>query len=140
VVYPIGLGIVGGSLYYHWHYMVLALGCFMVVFAAVAMIPPCLNYIIEAFSPVFANEATAMMNFYRLVFGIAITFFLFPWADKVGMNWVFGTQAFLTIFAFGMIVLVMKFGPALRKLNLVHLATEEGVRIVQNENEKLDNV
>jgi hypothetical protein len=140
VVYPIGLGLFGGCLYYHWHYMVLALGCFMVIFAAVAMIPPCLNYIVEAFSPAFANEVSAMMNFYRLVFGIGITFFLFPWAEKVGMNWVFGTQAFLTMFAFGMVVLVMKFGPALRKLSLIHLVAEEEVRIVLKEKEKFDNV
>jgi hypothetical protein len=112
----------------------------MVVFAVVAMVPSCLNYIVEAFSPAYANEVSAMMNFYRLVFGISITFFLFPWAEKVGMNWVFGTQAFLTIFAFGMIVLVMRFGPALRKLNLVHLVAEEEFRIVQTENEKLGNV
>lgn len=105
----------------------------MVVFSAVALVPPCVNYIIEAFTPAFANEATAMMNFYRLVFGIGLTFYLFPWAEKIGMNWVFGTQAFLTIFAVGMLATVMKFGPALRKISFVHATSEEGVQVVQKE-------
>lgn len=81
-----------------------------------------------------------MMNLYRLIFGIAITFFLFPWVDKVGLNWVFGTQAFLSVFALGMIAAVMMHGPALRKLSFIHAASEEGVRTVRSLNERADNI
>jgi hypothetical protein len=131
--YPIGLGIFGACLHNHWHYMVLAFAVFLITFSGVSGIAPCVNYIIEALSPALANEATAAMNLYRLVFGISITFFLFPWAAAVGVQWVFGMMAFFTIVAFGAIVLVMVFGPKLRALSFVHTATrnEDGVKVVK---------
>jgi len=132
VVYPIGLGLFGATLYYHWHYMVLALAVFMITFSGVAGVPACVNYIIEAFTPAYANEATAIMNFYRLVFGIALTFFLFPWAKAVGVNWCFGMMAFFSIFVFLLIFVVILFGKKLRKYNFITATSEEGVQIVKN--------
>jgi MFS family permease len=134
IVYPIGLGLFGASLFYHWHYMVLALGVFLITFAGVAGVPACVNYIVEAFSTDYANEATSIMNFYRLVFGIALNFFLFPWADAVGVNWCFGMMAFFTIFVFLFIVVVMIYGEKLREYNLTKAKSgEESIVITQDQ-------
>ena len=58
--------------------MRLALGTFLITFSGVSGVPACVNCVIEAFTLRYANEATAIMNFYRLIFGIPIPFFLFP--------------------------------------------------------------
>jgi hypothetical protein len=114
--------------------MVLAFAVFLITFSGVSGVPPCVNYIIEALSPALANEATAAMNFYRLIFGIPLTFFLFSWAAAVGVQWVFGMMAFFTVFAFGAIMMVMAFGAKLRGLSFVHIATksEDGVKAVKD--------
>ncbi|KIW19389.1 hypothetical protein PV08_03684 [Exophiala spinifera] len=131
IVYPLGLGIFGASLLYHWHYMVLAFAVFLITFSGVAGVPAVVNYVIEAFTPAYANEATGIMNFYRLVFGIALNFFLFPWAAKVGINWCFGMMAFFTIFAFLLIMIPMRYGETLRRYNLVKAKSEEGMMIIR---------
>jgi MFS family permease len=133
ITYPIGLGLFGATLFYHWHYIVLAFAVFLITFSGVAGVPACVNYVVEAFTPAYANEATAIMNFYRLVFGIALTFFLFSWADAVGTNWCFGMMAFFTIFAFLLILLVIKFGEKLRKYNLIKATSEEGVLVFKQD-------
>jgi hypothetical protein len=133
LTYPVGLGIFGACLHYHWHYMVLAFAVFLITFSGVSGVAPCVNYVIEALSPALANEATAAMNFYRLALGIAITFFLFPWAAAVGVQWVFGMMAFFTIIAFGAILVVMVHGAKLRTLSLMHaeMRTEDGVKVIE---------
>ena len=113
--------------------MVLALAVFLGNFGAVASFPPLLNYIIEAFSPKIANEVSATVNFYRSVLSIAITFFLFPWADKVGINWAFGMMSFFTIFAFGLVGVVMIWGSKIRAMSFVHVKSEAGMHIVDDE-------
>ena len=116
--------------------MVLALAVFLITFSGVAGVPACVNYIIEAFTPAYANEATAIMNLYRLVFGIGLTFFLFPWAKTVGVNWCFGMMAFLTIAVFMLILVVMRFGETLRRFNFVKARSEEGVVVIKHAGEK----
>jgi MFS family permease len=133
IIYPIGLGIFGATLYYHWHYMVLAFAVFLITFSGVAGVPACVNYVIEAFTPAYANEATAIMNLYRLVFGIALTFFLFPWAGAVGVNWCFGMMAFFTIIVFLLMLVVMRYGEQLRNYNLVKAKSEEGVMVIKQD-------
>lgn len=63
VTYPIGLGIFGATLHGRWHYMWLALGTFLITFSGVSGVSACFNYVIEAFTPRYANETTAIMNF-----------------------------------------------------------------------------
>lgn len=140
---PLGLGIFGACLYYHWHYMVLAFSLFLQIFAVLSGFAPVVNYVIEAIGRRWANEAMAAMTFWRIIFGISIPFFLFPWAAKVGMQWVFGMMAFFTIFAFGLIVTVMIWGEKLRRFNFVKDSNiEEGSRILnhgEDQGEKVDS-
>lgn len=47
IVGPIGCGVFGAVLNYHWRYIILAVAESFIVFAAVAAVPPQTNYIIE---------------------------------------------------------------------------------------------
>ena len=71
---------------YHLHYMVLALGTFLVIFGACYSTPISVNYITECFraSPL---EVAVMMNIYRQALGLALPFIIFPWQDVVGAGW-----------------------------------------------------
>jgi hypothetical protein len=128
-VFPIGLGIFGAELQYHLHFMVLALGLFLVVFAAILSVPGCINYVTECFLT-SANEVAVAMKMYRLGFLIALGFFIFPWEAAVGAGWVFGMAAFFDIFAAILIALLAWKGHLLRRLSSNGLlATEDGERL-----------
>lgn len=137
VCMPLSTGLFGGSLYYHWNYMVLAVAVFLSNFGAVAAFPPLLNYVVEAFTPKYANEVTVALNTWRSILSIAISFFLFPWADKVGINWAFGMMSFFTIMAYGSVIACMFAGPVLRKYSLVHVNSEAGIHIVEKDTKKV---
>jgi hypothetical protein len=109
--------------------MVLAFAVFLINFAGVSGVPAAVNYIVEAFTPALVNEAAAIMNLYRRVFGIGITFYLFDWAAAIGIQGVFGMMAFLTILVFGMVICVMIWGANLRKYSFVHADTEDNVKV-----------
>ena len=103
-VSPIGFGIFGAGIQYarpyttcthnsmadipryHLHYMVLALGTFLVVFAASYSTPISINYIIECFktSPL---EVAVIMNVYRQSIALALPFFILPWEDALTAGW-----------------------------------------------------
>lgn len=128
-LYPIGLGLFGAALEYHLHYMVLAFAFFLAVTTTIMSAPPTINYISECFTH-HATDATAILNFYRSGFGIAVPFFLSPWLAKVGVGWVFGMMAFISLFAFSFPVLLMARGHDIRELTLGNLSSsEEGAEI-----------
>ena len=72
---PIGLGIFGAGLEYHYHYMVLAFGTFLVTFSSVLSLPIVVNYVVECFVH-SAAEVAVIMNVYRLALGLALPFFI----------------------------------------------------------------
>ena len=126
---PLGLGIFGAALQYHLHFMVLALGVFLVVFAATPAVPVCINYVAECFLA-SANEAAVAMNMYRLGFSIALGFFIFPWKAAVGAGWVFGMAAFFEIFVALLVGLLLWKGQTLRRLSTKQfLVTKDGKKI-----------
>jgi len=137
VCMPLSTGLFGGSLYFHWNYMVLAVAVFLSNFGAVAAFPALLNYVVEAFTPKYANEVTVALNTWRSILSIAISFFLFPWADKVGINWAFGMMSFFTIMAYGSVVACMFAGPFLRKYSLVRVKSEAGIQIVEDDTKEV---
>lgn len=49
ILYPISLGLFGAALQYHLHYLVLALGTFLLAFAEYATVPVTNNYVAESF-------------------------------------------------------------------------------------------
>lgn len=137
---PVGLGIFGAALQYHLHYMVLALGSFLVTFAAFCSVPVAVNYMIECFKD-NATEVACIMGTYRLGLGVAVPFFIDAWIDRVGgPGWVFGMMAFFSLFAFSLIVVLMLCGHTLRQVRIGHLAhDEEGVNVMQDDPSLEDN-
>ncbi|KAI9877446.1 MAG: hypothetical protein M1830_003868 [Pleopsidium flavum] len=126
---PIGLGIFGAGVQYHLHYMVLALGFFLVTFSSTLSVPVCLNYIIECFIT-SANEAAVIMSCYRLAFAIPLGFFVFPWENAVGLGWTLGMAAFFDVFAALLIVVLALKGKVLRRFTPRSLlSTEEGEKV-----------
>ena len=59
---------------YHLHYMVLAFGIFLIMFAGTYSTPITVNYITECF-PDLALEVSTIMSVYRQVFGLSLPFF-----------------------------------------------------------------
>lgn len=117
IVGPIGCGLFGAALHNHWHYMILAVAEVFIIFAAVACVPPQTNYIIEIWkgSP---QEVSTALNVWRISFAIAVQFLYDGWVEKVGVQWVWGTAAFVELFAFSLIVVLMFAGPWLRHFSL----------------------
>ena len=67
ILLPNLLGIFGVALQYHRHYMVLALGVFLITFSAMLSVPVTVNYVMECFRQ-HALEASAIMGVYHLAF------------------------------------------------------------------------
>ena len=133
VLLPIGLGVFGVALQYHTHYMVLALGAFLITFSAMLSVPVAVNYVIECFRQ-HALETSAIMGAYRLTFGLAVPFFVTPWEKAVGIGWVFGMAAFFSIGSFMLLVLLMWKGHEIRNLSFNGVAsTEEGSKLTEPE-------
>ena len=127
---PIGLGISGAALEHHYHYMVLALGIFLVAFAALLAVPIVVNYAVECFIN-YATECTIIITIYRLGWGVAIPFYITQWEAKVHIVWVFGMAAFFSLFA-GFIVLILVWKSyRLRKFHLLQTlaTTEAGISV-----------
>jgi MFS family permease len=115
---PVGLGICGAALKHHYHYMVFALGYFIVAVSVLIAVPVATNYVAESFTQ-YGTECTLVMTFYRLAWGVAIPFFVEKWIEKVGIEWVYGTAAFITIGSWAFIQVLLWKGDELRNLSLV---------------------
>ena len=127
---PIGLGISGAALEHHYHYMVLALGVFLIAFSALLAVPIAVNYAVECFID-YATECTIAITIYRLGWGVAIPFYIAQWEAKVRIVWVFGMAAFFTLTA-GIIVLILVWkGSTLRRFHLLQslASTEAGIAV-----------
>lgn len=133
ILMPVGVGLFGAALHQHYRPVVLALGLFGLVTASVIAVPVLDTYVVECFTT-RAAEANAVMNFWRICFGLTIPFFIEPWIAKVGINWVFGSMAFFSIFAFGFIIVLMVAGHSIRAATLGHTgADEEGIAMTLND-------
>lgn len=128
-ILPIGLGIFGAALNYHLHYMVLAFGAFLIFYSSISGVPVVVNYLAESFVS-YPNEAAVALNFYRLVFGLVIPFFLIDWERAVGAGWTFGICAFITLFGCSLITLLILWGEAIRKWSFRGSLTEDGVIVM----------
>lgn len=131
VLNPIGLGIFGAALQYHLHYMVLALGVFVVTVGSLASVPVTVNYVVECFTR-YPAEAGIVVGAYRIVYGLTITFYINPWVEAVGVGWVYGMMAFFAVFSFLSVMLLMWKGHVIRNMQFASLvSSEEGERLIQ---------
>lgn len=128
VLFPIGLGLFGASLQYRLHFMVLALADTIIIFCEHVLAPVIINYVVEGFTH-HAAEVIAVLNFYRLILGTIVPFFVNQWEAAVGgAGWVFGMMAFFSLLGFAATGVLAWNGPAIRRLSFASLrASEEGV-------------
>ncbi|KAL2414720.1 hypothetical protein ABEF95_002676 [Exophiala dermatitidis] len=139
-LYPTSLGLVGATLYYHLHFMVLAFAVFLTAIASISGVSVVLSYLVECFTD-HPNEVAVVVNLYRLVFGIAVTFFIFPWSDAMGINWAYGMMAFFTAGAFIPIAVLMFQGPNIPSRSFITSKSDDGVKVsveVRNISSKRD--
>jgi len=126
---PIGLGLFGAALQYHLHFMVLAVGGFLITLSSHGAAGPTNTYLVESFRDNPQEVGTAL-NIWRVSFGFVIPFFIDAWEAQVGTGWVFGIAAFLNLFATCLVFILMWKGSTLRKLSLLRpRTTEDGVHI-----------
>lgn len=129
---PIGLGLWGAGLQYHLHFMVLALGSFIIWFAALLALPVCYNYVVECFldHPV---ETSVSLNAYRVTFGLISVFIVTQWQSAVGVGWMWGMGAFFILLVDLIIVGLIFKGHVVRKwtvkLSKSIAVTEDGAKI-----------
>jgi hypothetical protein len=129
----IGLGLFGAALQYHLHWSVAAIGNFLLNISSNVAVPVIVNYQVECFTK-YPVEAATIMNFYRTIFGIAIPFFIDGWEARVGVGWVFGMMAFVSIAAFLLVVWLMYAGDKIRhRFSSSILSSEEGTKIIRRE-------
>lgn len=129
VLLPTGLGLYGASLQYHLHYMVLALGCFIIILSENALLPITVNYVCECFIG-YASEVLTILNFFRLLLGLLIPFFLADWEAKVDPGWVFGMMAFFSVLAFSILAILAFRGETIRKYSIQKFRkSEDGVNV-----------
>ncbi|KAL9111907.1 MAG: hypothetical protein Q9227_003757 [Pyrenula ochraceoflavens] len=139
VLLPSMLGLFGAALQYRWHYMVLAVATAGINFCETAMTPLIYNYTVECFTE-YPAEVNSILNFYRLVLGLGVPFFVEAWADRVTVGWVFGMMGFFVLIGFGFLgVLVVK-GEEIRALSWGRLGKDEGgVKLKVDEGERNRN-
>lgn len=129
-ILPIGLGLSGAALQHHYHFMVLAVGIFLIVFSALLAVPIAVNYAVECFTHC-ATECTIAITIYRLGWGVAIPYFIASWEARVHIVWIFGMAAFFTLAASTLVLVLIWKGHVLRRFHLLpSLAfTEAGTAI-----------
>lgn len=102
---PVGLGIFGVALEYHLPWEVLALGILLLSTSEIANTPIVVNYVSECFVA-HPSEVFVILQFYRLILGTTVTFFINPWVKAVGPGWTFGMMGFFSIAGFGLLGLL----------------------------------
>lgn len=125
-----GLAIFGKSLQHHWGPVILGLAMVLINFADISTISPCVTYAVESIGTEAATEVTTLLSFCRIILGVMMPLFIFDWIDAVGVEWVFGTMAFINAAAYGVVVICMVFGKRLRSLNKVTTQTEDEIKVM----------
>lgn len=132
---PLGLGFVGIAMQYRLHWILMAIGNFLVTFGAIQGIPVTMNYIAECFRRT-TSEATIPLTSFRLLLGLTINFYINYWISAVGIGWVYGMMAFFSVFAFLFLVILMWKGHQIRAASpFVHSSSEEGEVIYSEKTE-----
>ncbi|KAI1841022.1 hypothetical protein JX266_012803 [Neoarthrinium moseri] len=137
ILTPIGLGLVGACMQYRLHWVVMAIGNFLVTFGAMQGIPVTMNYVAECFRR-NTVEAVVPLSSMRLLFGLTINFYINLWIAAMGIGWVYGLMSLLCAGSFGCLVVLMWKGHAIRGASPFHIAfSEEGEKVLVKKAETL---
>lgn len=109
--------------------MVLAFASFLITVATMSIVACTSTYVSECFIG-HTSESACIMGFYRVLLGLLVPFFINPWIEAVGVGWVFGIAAFLSVGCIGAITFLIMKGHAIRRLAIRGLdSDEDGQRI-----------
>ncbi|KAK4496189.1 hypothetical protein PRZ48_012169 [Zasmidium cellare] len=135
---PIGLGIFGAALQYHLPWEVLALGILLLQISEIAVTPIVVNYVSECFVA-HPSEVFVMLQFYRLVLGCTVAFFINPWVDAVGAGWTFGMMAFFCLVGFAVMGVLEWRGGVIRGWSMAKFGhSEEGEGLFRSGTEEAE--
>ncbi|KAN0108687.1 MFS multidrug transporter-like protein [Hyaloscypha variabilis] len=133
---PIGLGVFGAALFYHWHWIVVAVGQVFVTFGSLSITPITVNYACEIFTQNPA-ETAIILNVYRIGFGLSVAFYINPWVDLMGFNWTYGMMAIMQVVSFLFVLLLMWKGHEIREWKVGGLLkSEEGEHLIEEKYSK----
>lgn len=124
ILSPLALAVFGAGLANHYHYMVLAFAVFIMNVADIICLPIVNAYIVECFVD-YAAEVTTILTFYRLIFGLCISFFLPAWTAAVGIGWTYGMMAFFVLIAYGLTLILEWKGPVIRQWSMARFQSSE---------------
>jgi len=106
----VGIVLLGVSLEHHWPWIAIAVFWCLFVFAVMTSTVVVSAYELDCF-PTSSAQASALLNFTRVLFGFLVPLFQTEWADAVGATWSFATQGIICAVAFFVFIpVVQKFG------------------------------
>ncbi|KAH6661282.1 major facilitator superfamily domain-containing protein [Truncatella angustata] len=130
---PIGLGIFGYALQNQLPWGLLRFSHILVTFGSLCVTPITVNYLSECFTNNI-EETAIVLNAFRVGFGLSLVFYINPWVAKVGFAWAYGTMAFIQVFSWLFLTVLMFRGYQIRQLNPFGLvSTEEGEHVLDKE-------
>jgi hypothetical protein len=71
------------------------------------------------------SETAIILNAYRIGYGLSVAFYINPWVDLMDFNWTYGMMAFLQIFSFLSVLLLMWKGHEIRKVRILGVGESE---------------
>ncbi|KAH8193991.1 hypothetical protein TruAng_011845 [Truncatella angustata] len=130
---PIGLGIFGYALQNQLSWGLLGFSHILVTFGSLCITPITVNYLSECLTNNI-EETAIVLNAFRVGFGLSLVFYINPWVAKVGFAWAYGTMAFIQVFSWLFLTVLMFRGYQIRQLNPFGLvSTEEGEHVLDKE-------
>ena len=109
-----GLVVLGFALERGWHYMIGSLAWGMYVFGIQITTVALTAYNLDSY-PTGSGEVAAWLNAARTTGGFVVSYVQVRWANKVGTEKSFATQAGVCALFFGLIPLLQVFGRRLRR-------------------------
>ncbi|KAJ6779709.1 hypothetical protein PWT90_09422 [Aphanocladium album] len=127
---PLGLGIFGYGLNKHLSWGFLGLSQILVTFGSLCITPITVNYLSECFTNNI-EETAIVLNTFRIGFGLSVVFYVNQWVEAVGFSWTYGTMAFIQIFSWFFVMLLLWKGHRIRQWDPFGLiCTEEGEHLL----------
>jgi hypothetical protein len=77
-------------------------------------------------------ETAIILNCFRLGFGLSVAFYISPWVELMSFNWTYGMMAFLQVFSFLFVLVLMWKGHEIRQWKVGGLGeSEEGEHVLE---------
>lgn len=109
----VGLVLIGQCLENGWHYMATSVTWGLYVFGIMIQTVALNSYCLDSY-PEASGEVSAWLNLSRTVGGFIISYFQVTWAEAQGTKLSFGIQAAICGGAFVIILILLRWGKAMR--------------------------